>query len=78
MSCVRSDRLHSGYTELATESKVRGIVVDGMLSEAAEEGDLVEVVLERTPFYAESGGQILTPADHRRWCGARGRGCPAS
>jgi alanyl-tRNA synthetase len=47
----------TGYTELSTESKVRGIVVDGMLGEAAEEGDMVEVVLEQTPFYAESGGQ---------------------
>jgi alanyl-tRNA synthetase len=47
----------TGYTALSTESKVRGIVVDGVLAEAAEEGDLVEVVLEQTPFYAESGGQ---------------------
>jgi alanyl-tRNA synthetase len=47
----------TGYTELSTESKVRGIVVDGMRAEAAEEGDVVEVVLEQTPFYAESGGQ---------------------
>jgi alanyl-tRNA synthetase len=47
----------TGYTELSTESTVRGIVVDGMLAEAAEEGDMVEVVLEQTPFYAESGGQ---------------------
>ena len=47
----------TGYTELSSESKVRGIVVDGTLAEAAEEGDLVEVVLEQTPFYAESGGQ---------------------
>ncbi len=47
----------TGYTELSTESKVRGIVVDGLLAEAAEEGDVVEVVLEQTPFYAESGGQ---------------------
>jgi alanyl-tRNA synthetase len=47
----------TGYTELSTESKVRGIVADGMLAEAAEEGDMVEVVLEQTPFYAESGGQ---------------------
>jgi alanyl-tRNA synthetase len=47
----------TGYTELSTESKVRGIVIDGTLAEAAEEGDIVEVVLEQTPFYAESGGQ---------------------
>ena len=47
----------TGYTELSTESKVRGIVLDGVLVEAAEEGDMVEVVLEQTPFYAESGGQ---------------------
>jgi alanyl-tRNA synthetase len=47
----------TGYTELATESKVRGIVADGALVQAADEGSVVEVVLERTPFYAESGGQ---------------------
>jgi alanyl-tRNA synthetase len=47
----------TGYSELSTESRVRGIVNDGVLAEAAEEGDLVEVVLEQTPFYAESGGQ---------------------
>jgi alanyl-tRNA synthetase len=47
----------TGYTELATETRVRGIVVDGELAEAAGEGSTVEVVLDRTPFYAESGGQ---------------------
>jgi alanyl-tRNA synthetase len=47
----------TGYTELVTESRVRGIVREGELTEAAAEGDVVEVVLDRTPFYAESGGQ---------------------
>ena len=47
----------TGYQELTTESKVRGIVVDGEPVQSASEGDVVEVVLEQTPFYAESGGQ---------------------
>ena len=38
----------TGYTELASESTVRGIVADGELVEASEEGDVVEVVLDRT------------------------------
>jgi alanyl-tRNA synthetase len=47
----------TGYSELVTDTRVRGIVVDGELAEAAGEGTTVEVVLDRTPFYAESGGQ---------------------
>jgi alanyl-tRNA synthetase len=47
----------TGYEELVTESSVRGIVRDGELVHAAAEGEVVEVVLDRTPFYAESGGQ---------------------
>ena len=47
----------TGYTELTTGSSVRGIVLDGKQVAAASEGDVVEVVLEKTPFYAESGGQ---------------------
>ncbi|MFL6026411.1 MAG: alanine--tRNA ligase [Friedmanniella sp.] len=47
----------TGYDELVTDSRVRGIVRDGELIHAAGAGDVVEVVLERTPFYAESGGQ---------------------
>ncbi|MBW0124661.1 alanine--tRNA ligase [Pseudonocardia oceani] len=46
-----------GYTELAAEATVTGLLVDGVPAPAAREGDAVEVVLDRTPFYAEAGGQ---------------------
>jgi alanyl-tRNA synthetase len=46
-----------GYDELAAEGTVLGLVVDGRSVPAASEGDSVEVVLDRTPFYAEAGGQ---------------------
>ena len=48
----------TGYQELATDSQVRGLLKDGAIATAAEQGETVEVVLEKTPFYAESGGQI--------------------
>ena len=48
----------SGYRELTTESKVVALRKDDKPVEVAGEGDLVEVFLERSPFYAESGGQV--------------------
>jgi alanyl-tRNA synthetase len=48
----------TGYRELATESKVVALRKDDKPVEVAREGDAVEVFLERTPFYAESGGQV--------------------
>ncbi|WP_424188447.1 alanine--tRNA ligase [Actinokineospora sp. G85] len=47
----------TGYEELATEAKVLGLVRDGKRVSGAAEGEIVEVVLDRTPLYAESGGQ---------------------
>ncbi|GFH38594.1 alanine--tRNA ligase [Streptomyces pacificus] len=48
----------TGYTHTEGESTVVGLLVDGVPSPAASEGDEVEVVLDRTPFYAEGGGQL--------------------
>ncbi|MET9499486.1 alanine--tRNA ligase [Streptomyces sp. NPDC006552] len=47
-----------GYSSTTGESTVVGLLVNGVSSPAATEGDEVEVVLDRTPFYAEGGGQI--------------------
>jgi len=48
----------TGYSELATEAKILGIRKGGANTDSANEGDPVEVFLDSTPFYAESGGQI--------------------
>jgi alanyl-tRNA synthetase len=47
-----------GYEHLRAEGRVGGLLHDGGRVEAVTEGQDVEVVLDRTPFYAEGGGQI--------------------
>ena len=47
-----------GYDELSAEAKVLALYKDGSAVNALNEGDLGIVVLDNTPFYAESGGQI--------------------
>jgi alanyl-tRNA synthetase len=46
-----------GYSDLTAQTSVRGIVAEGQLVDRAQPGSIVEVILEQTPFYAESGGQ---------------------
>ena len=47
-----------GYTHVESESTLVGLLRDGKSVQDASEGDEVEVVLDRTPFYAEGGGQL--------------------
>ena len=48
----------TGYRDLTTTSMLVALRRDDKPVEVAGEGDVVEVFLERTPFYAESGGQV--------------------
>ena len=48
----------TGYTETSSESKVAAIMVDGKSVQEADTNTDVEIILDRTPFYAEGGGQL--------------------
>src|SRR5262249_52005140 len=47
-----------GYQTLNSESKVTALIRYGELAKEVKEGEEVEVICEKTPFYGESGGQV--------------------
>ena len=62
-----------GYDQLDAVSTVTGLLVDQQLVDSLPAGTEAELVLDQTPFYAETGGQVgdrgtLYNAAHRRNC----------
>ncbi|WP_212523287.1 alanine--tRNA ligase [Actibacterium sp. MT2.3-13A] len=47
-----------GYDTEKAEGQIVAVVRDGAALDAADKGDSVQVVVNQTPFYAESGGQV--------------------
>ncbi|MFM7190476.1 MAG: alanine--tRNA ligase [Microcystaceae cyanobacterium] len=47
-----------GYREFQANAIVKAVLIDGKSTEQAEAGNAIQLVLDQTPFYAESGGQI--------------------
>ena len=46
-----------GYASLAAPARILALVADGQRRREARQGETVEIILDRTPAYAESGGQ---------------------
>ncbi len=48
----------TGHRELASDGRIVSLAIGGRPVQEAPEGSEVEIVLDRTPFYAEGGGQV--------------------
>ncbi|UFT97870.1 alanine--tRNA ligase [Radiobacillus kanasensis] len=71
LSEVTVESRFMGYDSLEAEANIVEMVKEKQLINAATEGQEVYIILNQTPFYAESGGQI---ADHGWIMGVSGKG----
>ena len=55
---LKTESQFVGYDNLQTNATIAAIVKDGQLIEEALAGEEIQIILDETPFYAESGGQI--------------------
>ncbi len=67
---IAGSSVFRGYEELATDGSVRGLLAAGVPVQAAGAGQAVEVVLDRTSFYAQGGGQLADQGVIRSGTGA--------
>jgi len=54
---AKGETKFTGYHSLETNAKVLGIISEGAAANKAQAGQIIEVILDETSFYAESGGQ---------------------
>ncbi|QFT59911.1 Alanine--tRNA ligase [Sulfitobacter sp. THAF37] len=47
-----------GYETESAEGQIKALVMGGVLTEMAKQGDSIQVAFNQTPFYAEAGGQV--------------------
>ncbi|HEX9059468.1 MAG TPA: alanine--tRNA ligase [Clostridia bacterium] len=47
-----------GYTSFESDAEILYIIKDNKIVDSASEGDIITVIPDKTPFYAESGGQV--------------------
>ncbi|GAX03755.1 alanyl-tRNA synthetase [Secundilactobacillus pentosiphilus] len=60
---VKTPSEYVGYTQLEVKNaKVTDIVADGKLTDATED-EVAQVIFDKTPFYAEMGGQVADKGD---------------
>ncbi len=55
---AKGETVFLGYESLTAEAKVLGLIHDGSVVDSLQQGQIGEVILDRTSLYAESGGQI--------------------